>query len=80
MSDEILEIGLISGIFCRDGRHFQELICSDENGKDVRIMLPTSRVCGESIDCEDCEEDETCELQDFYETDIGRKLIIKRVE
>lgn len=78
MSEEVLEIGLISGITCRDGRNFQELIC-DSNGKEVRIMLPTSHVCGETVDCEDCIENETCELQDFYETDIGRKIIIKRL-
>lgn len=78
MSEEILVIDLISGIVCKDGRRFQELICTDKNGNDVRIVVPTARDCGKTCDCDDCDDSFDCGLEESYYIDIGRKVIIKR--
>jgi hypothetical protein len=78
MTEEVLRIGLISGISCPDGRHFQELVCADPDGKDVRVVVPTCHTCGEDVSCTRCAKLDDCEMQDSYEIDLGRKLIIKR--
>lgn len=79
MSEEVLMINMLSGITCPDGRHFQELVCSGKDGKDVRVVLPVSHPCGDN-DCESCTHNDVCDSQDTYEVDFGRKLIIKRFD
>lgn len=81
MTEELLKIHMISGITCKDNRSYQELICSDKDGKEVRIVLPTSHICDSfdpNVGCEGCDKYEGCEVTDGYETDIGRSLLIKR--
>lgn len=81
MSERVYEIGLISGTTCKDGRHFQELVCVAEDKSVIRIVLPVSNTCeympfGESSRCNDCEYKESCEIQSPCEVELGRKLVI----
>ena len=79
MSEEVLKIGMITGITCKDGRNYQELACIDKDGNEVRVVVPVSHTCGETVNCDSCPKQETCEMQDQYENDIGRSMIIKRI-
>lgn len=77
MSEEVLTIGLESGIECPDGRHFLELVCTDSNGNDVRVLLPSSEPCEQEV-CDQCSKCDTCEIMCPVEIELGRKIIIKR--
>jgi hypothetical protein len=79
MTEELLKIRIISGIVCKDGRRYQELICLDANNNEVRVVIPTYRTCGNDESCEECKSSNLCELQDSYDIDIGRSMIIKRM-
>lgn len=81
MTEKAYEISMISGTQCPDGRHFQELVCIDEEKKVIRILLPVTNNCedmpfGESRRCKDCEYYDTCEIQAPCEVVLGRKLVI----
>jgi len=75
--EEVLKIGLISGIACKDGRHFTELICRDADGRPVEILVPTSDICDE-MTCDFCEKKESCDITAALEIQLGRSVIIHR--
>jgi len=75
--EELLKIRLIAGIKCKDGRHFAELVCHDEVGRPVSVLVPTSDIC-EQEGCEMCEKHATCEIMAPLEIELGRSLIIRR--
>lgn len=77
MSEEVLQIGLISGITCPDGRQFSELVCHDKDGKNVNIMIPVSGVCEQEA-CDQCSKFDTCEMMCPVDIELGRKIIIQR--
>lgn len=79
MSEEVMTIRLMTGISCKDGRKFMELICSDVNNKEVRIILPSEGEC-ERDHCEECSIHDTCKILIPFGVELGRKLIIKRFE
>lgn len=75
------KIGLVSGITCKDGRHFQEINCVAKDGKMLTILLPTTNTCenfpDESCDvCRECEDKDTCEIMAPCDIEVGRSLII----
>ena len=81
MTEKAYRIGHISGIQCKDGRHFQELACMADDKSVIRIILPVTNMCeympfGDSHRCNECEYKETCEIQAPYEVELGRKLVI----
>lgn len=81
MSESVFEISMVSGTQCKDGRHFQELVCVGENNHIIRVLLPVSNPCenmpfGESRRCLECEYKETCEIMSPCEVEIGRRLVI----
>jgi hypothetical protein len=77
MVEEVLEIGLESGITCPDGRHFLELICKDVNGHKVNVILPISGTCKQEV-CDQCSKHESCEIMCPVDVELGRKIIIRR--
>lgn len=79
MSEEVLRIGLISGITCQDGRQFSELVCHDKNGKNVNILIPVSGVCEQEA-CDQCSKFDTCEMMIPVDIALGRSIIIQRAD
>jgi hypothetical protein len=75
--EEQLGIELISGLSCKDGRHFAELKCRDSVGSVVVIVLPVSEECDQE-GCEICSKRDNCDITLPMEIEIGRKLIIRR--
>ena len=80
MSEEVLEIVLISGINCPDGRQFSELVCYDKKtGKNVNMLIPVSGVCEQEA-CDQCSKFETCEMMIPVDIALGRNVIIQRAD
>jgi hypothetical protein len=77
--EEVLKIGLIAGIRCKDGRHFAELICHDADGRPVEILVPVSGEC-EQEGCDMCSQQKTCEIMAPVEIELGRSVVIRRDE
>ena len=77
MSKELLFIRMQSGIVCKDGRHFLELICNDKDDKDVRILLPSSEECEQEV-CDRCSKYDTCEIMCPREIELGKYVAIIR--
>jgi hypothetical protein len=79
MSEEVLRIGLISGITCPDGRQFSELVCHTKDGKNVNVLIPVSGVC-ELEACDRCSKFDTCEMMIPVDIALGRNIIIQRAD
>jgi len=77
MTEEVLTIGLVSGISCPDGRHFSEIVCHDKDGNNVNVLLPTSEVCEQEV-CDQCSKYDMCEIMCPVSIELGRKIIIQR--
>lgn len=79
MSEELLMIHMESGITCKDGRHFLELVCSDQNDKEVRVLLPSTETCEQEV-CDQCSKYDTCDIMCPAEIVLGRKILIVRAD
>jgi hypothetical protein len=79
MSEELLLVQMESGITCKDGRHFVELVCSDQHNKDVRVLLPSTEECEQEV-CDQCSKYDTCEIMCPFGIEFGRKIIIVRAD
>ena len=65
---------------CKNGRHFQELICRDKTNKCVSILLPVSEECEQEV-CDFCSKKEACEISGpLVEVELGKKVVIRREE
>ncbi len=81
MSEIKCRMNLVSGIECKNGRHFVDLSCLDKDGKPVQILIDTTNQCeyligGESDICVDCEIKELCEISEPEQIKIGGSIII----
>ena len=77
MTEEVLKIGLISGISCPDGGQFAELVCHTKDGKNVNILLPVEGVCEQEV-CDECSKFDTCKMMCPVGIALGRSIIIQR--
>lgn len=77
ITEEVLTVQCISAYGCPDGRHYQELVCTDVNNEDIIIIIPTTPPCDQDV-CPSCNKEEKCSLSFPYEIELDRKLIIYR--
>lgn len=81
MGENKYRINIVSGIECKNGKHFVDLSCMDKDGKRVQILVETTNQCehliaGEADICSDCEIKELCEISEPEQIKIGGSIII----
>ncbi len=81
--EEHYKIHMISGMDCKDGRHFNELTCTDKDGKPVKILVEVTNRCelisaGGLEVCESCEMLDACEICEPSQISLGGSVVVVR--
>ena len=81
MSEKTYKINIISGIECKNGKHYADLSCTDKDGKSVKILVETTNQCehliaGKADICENCDKKCSCEICEPEQIVIGGSIVI----